>query len=73
MLLEFLPPYSLDFNLIEYSFSVLKRHLQNKDYLSNIREGDEIEFANAIIAAAGDAVTSEIARNQYHHCGFRVQ
>jgi hypothetical protein len=71
--LEFLPPYSPDYNPIEYSFSVLKRQLKNHDYLSYIAEGDENEFAAAIIAAAEDAVTPEIARNQYRHCGFRVQ
>jgi hypothetical protein len=71
--LEFLPPYSPDYNPIEYSFSVLKRHLKGNDYLSHIAEGDENEFAAAIIAAAKNAVTSEIARNQYRHCGFRVQ
>jgi hypothetical protein len=73
--LEFLPPYSPDYSPIEYSFSVLKRQLQRYDYLSHITEGDEDEneFAAAIIAAAEDAVTPEIARNQYRHCGFRVQ
>jgi hypothetical protein len=73
--LEFLPPYSPDYNPIEYSFSVLKRQLQRYDYFSHITEGDEDEneFAAAIIAAAEDAVTPEIARNQYRHCGFRVQ
>ena len=50
--LEFLPPYSPDYNPIEYSFSVLKRHLKSHNYLSNINEGDDVEFANAIIAAA---------------------
>jgi DDE superfamily endonuclease len=71
--LEFLPPYSPDYNPIEYSFSVLKRHLKNHDYLSNIAEGDEEEFAAAILNAAEDCVTAEIARNQFRHCGFRVQ
>jgi len=73
MELAFLPPYSPDYNPIEYSFSVLKRHLKSNDYLSNIDERDEIGFANAIIAAARDAVTSEIAKNQFRHCGFRIQ
>jgi len=58
--LEFLPPYSPDYNPIEYSFSVLKRHLKSHNYLSNINEGDDVEFANAIIAAARNAVTAEI-------------
>jgi transposase len=70
--LEFLPPYSPDYNPIEYSFSVLKRQLKHKDYLSNLIEGDDEAFANAIIAAAKDAVTPEISRNQFRHCGFRL-
>ena len=71
--LEFLPPYSPDYNPIEYSFSVLKRHLKSHNYLSNINEGDDVKFANAIIAAARNAVTAEISRNQFQHCGFRIQ
>ena len=71
--LEFLSPYSPNYNPIEYSFSVLKRQLINKDYLSNIVEGDDIAFANAIITAARDVVTPEISRNQFRHCGFRIE
>lgn len=71
--LEFLPPYSPDYNPIEYSFSVLKRQLTNKDYLSNLIEGDDIAFAEAIIAAARDAVTQDISKNQFRHCGFRME
>jgi hypothetical protein len=73
MILDFLPPYSPDYNPIEYSFAVLKRHLKTNDYLSQINAGDEEGFANAIIAAAAAAVTPQIAANQYHHCGFRIQ
>ena len=73
MQLEFLPPYSPDHNPIKYSFAVLKRHLKEQDYLSEINAGDEIQFANAIIKAAQAAVTPEIARNQFRHCGFRVE
>ena len=71
--LEFLPPYSPDYNPIEYSFSVLKRQLTNKDYLSNLIEADDIAFAEAIIAAARDAVTQDISKNQFRHCGFRME
>ena len=71
--LEFLPPYSPDYNPIEYSFSVLKRQLINKDYLSNLIEGDDIAFAEAIIAAARDVVTQDISRNQFCQCGFRME
>lgn len=71
--LEFLPPYSPDYNPIAYSFSVLKRQLKTQDYLSNLIEGDDIAFAEAIIAAARDAVTQDISRNQFRHCGFRME
>jgi len=70
--LEFLLLYSPDYNSIEYSFSVLKRHLKKQDYLSRIDAADEIGFANAIIQVAQAAVTPEIAKNQFRHCGFRV-
>ena len=71
--LEFLPPYSPDYNPIEYSFSVLKRQLIIKDYLSNLIEGDDIAFAEAIIEAARDVVIQDISRNQFRHCGFRME
>jgi len=41
--------------------------------LSGINAGDEIGFANAILEAAQAAVTPEIARNQFRHCGFRIE
>jgi len=71
--LEFLPPYSPDYNPIEYSFAVLKRQLKHKDYLSHLIEGDDFAFAEAIIRAASEAVTQDISRNQFRHCGFRME
>jgi len=52
---------------------VLKQHLKKEDYLSEIDIRDNVGFANAIIQAAQTAVTPEIARNQFRHCGFRVE
>jgi transposase len=69
-MLEFLPPYSLDFNPIEYSFSVIKRFLKADDCI-NGDETDE-EFAKKIVNAAKLVITPTIARNQFRHCGIRV-
>jgi transposase len=69
--LEFLPPYSPDFNPIEYSFSVLKHALKNHCQLKG-NETEE-EFADTILKAAIIAVTLEIARNQFRHCQIRVE
>lgn len=68
--LEFLPPYSPDFNPIKYSFSILKHALKNHCQLN----GDETEeeFADAILKAATITVTADIAKNQFRHCQTRV-
>ena len=42
MWLEFLPAYSPDHNLIEYSFAVLKQHLKKQNYLSGIDAGCKV-------------------------------
>jgi DDE superfamily endonuclease len=70
--LEFLPPYSPDYNPIEYSFAVIKRALRKQDWVK--MEGNEIdeEFAKIIIKVAMLALTPEIARNQFKHCYIRV-
>jgi len=34
---------------------------------------DPVEFAELIIRAATDTVTPEIARNQFEHCGYKVE
>jgi len=68
--LEFLPPYSPDFNPIEYSFSVLKSALKREISV----EGDEDAqaFTRAIVATAMEAITPEIATNQFRHCFIKV-
>jgi transposase len=68
--LEFLPPYSPDYNPIEYSFSVLKRALKSHWQL----RGDESveEFADVVLKAGMFAVTGAIARNQFRHCHIHV-
>lgn len=66
--LEYLPPYSPDYNPIEYSFSVIKNALK-KRYQATGNEDPE-EFAEMVIRAVRVAVTPEIARNQFEHCGY---
>jgi len=69
--LEFLPPYSPDFNPIEYSFACLKRELKSGNYMLDNEE--HVLFAQEIIRAATKAITADICRNQFRHCGFRIQ
>lgn len=67
---EFLPPYSPDFNPIEYSFSVIKNAFK-QNYGIN---GDEDinELAEKAVKIAQSVITSEIAINQFRHCRIRV-
>jgi len=50
-----------------------KKHLKTEDYLSAIDAEDDIGFANEIIQVVQVAITPDIARNQFQHCGFRVE
>jgi transposase len=64
--LEYLPPYSPDFNPIEFSFSVIKKLIKTR----HKPRGEEtpVEFANLIQDAGMSAITPGIARNQFRHC-----
>jgi len=68
---EFLPPYSPDFNPVEYTFSVIKQHFK-QDYGIT---GDEniTELAEKAIKVAKEVVTSEMAMNQFRHCRIQVE
>jgi hypothetical protein len=59
---KLLPPYSPDFNLIEFSSSVIKNLYKPR--------GNEtpVKFANLIQDAGMSAITPGIARNQFRHC-----
>jgi len=67
---EYLPPYSPDFNPIEYSFSVIKKALKTRHEV----RGDESpqEFARLVLRIAEEAVTPVIACNQFRHCHIRI-
>jgi transposase len=68
--LEYLPPYLPDFNLIEFSFSVLKKVVKNQ-YQTDGFESPK-QFAQLVLKAAMTAITPAIARNQFSHCKIRV-
>ena len=68
--LEYLPPYSPDFNPIEYSFSVIKKAMQR--YRCTGSDESLIEFAEKVIEIAKISITHEVARNQFRHCNIRV-
>jgi transposase len=68
--LEYIPPYSPDYNPIEFSFSVLKRFLKKENYIHG--DEDDAEFATKIIRATSGIITPTIARNQFRHCHIRV-
>jgi transposase len=68
--LLYLPAYSPDYNPIEYSFSVIKAALRNEFQVKGNESVEEL--AEIAIKAAENAVTKEIARNQFRHCHIRV-
>ena len=68
--LEYLPPYSPDFNPIEFSFSVLKKVIKSRFK----PRGDEtpVEFAQLLSDVEMNASTPEMVRNQFCHCHITV-
>jgi transposase len=68
--LEYLPPYSPDFNPIEYSFSVIKNALRKN---GKMNENENLmQFAEKVLKIAQEVVTPEIAKNQFRHCNISV-
>lgn len=68
--LEYLPPYSPDFNPIEFSFSVIKKLIKSRFK----PRGDEtpVEFAQLLSDVGMNAITPQMARNQFGHCHITV-
>jgi transposase len=64
--LLYLPPYSFDFNPIEFAWSKLKEHLRSTE----ARNREDLDEA---IAAAMDLITRRDALAWYRHCGYRYQ
>ena len=66
VLLEFLPPYSLDYNPIEYSFSNLKKWI--KRHYNDIKEFPQFgDFLKVAICKNGGL---RQARAHFGHCGI---
>jgi len=63
--MELLPPYSPDYNPIEYSFSVIKSALRG-DY--EILGDETMEELREKLENAVSCITPEIAWNQFRHC-----
>ena len=63
--LEFLPPYSPDFNPIEIAFSTIKQYLQRNRYFV------EISY-NPIypLLIACSQITSQMAKGYFRGCGY---
>jgi len=68
--MELLPPYSPDYNPIEYSFSVIKSALKGRHQIS----GDENfeELCKKIKVAVAERITPDVARSQFRHCRILV-
>ena len=70
--MELLPPYSPDFNPIEFSFSVIKRALKGApEYRLQGNESLQ-ELAEKVLEVAAAVITPEIAMNQFRHCHIKV-
>ena len=65
--LEYLPPYSPDFNPIEFSFSWMKQELKRKGYISKDVELLEWYY---ILYQLVFSVTPQISRAYFRNCGY---
>jgi transposase len=68
--IEYLPPYSPDYNPIEYSFSVIKQALKSSHQLSS--DDSTEEMARKVKEAVKMRITPAIARNQFRHCRIKM-
>ena len=64
--LKYLPPYSPDYNPIEFSFSVIKKALKGAYRVDEDTSAEEM--AGWVIEVANQIVTKELAINQFRHC-----
>jgi transposase len=69
--LEFLPPYSPDYNPIEYTFSVIKSALKSSTHQLSGNENMK-ELAEKVMGAIEEKITPEVARSQFQHCRIRM-
>ena len=65
-----MPLYSLDFNPIELSFSVIKKIVKNQYQTDSTAPAER--FAELVLRAGMEGITPQIARNQFRHYRIRA-
>jgi len=72
MRLEFLPPYSPDFNPIELAFSIIKSRLKRDGALFRAASESQAQRAQLLahLHQVVWSIDSTIACNLYHHTGY---
>jgi transposase len=71
MLVEFLPPYSPDFNPIELAFSAMKYHLQcNGDYVRFAMTEMDNDAIYQVLEEALYEISPQDCYKWYKHCGY---
>ena len=72
MRLEYLPPYSPDFNPIEHAFSSIKAWIRANRNLVRAETTGEADNAHIVLSEAINSVTAEKAAAWFAHCGYIV-
>jgi hypothetical protein len=67
---KYLPPYSPDYNPIEFSFSVIRKALKDQ-YQINPKMKPK-EFSDLVMVADLGCITPAIAKSYFSFCGYRV-
>jgi transposase len=68
--LEYLPPYSPDYNPIEYTFSIIKCYFKKRGGIIGNETTEEL--GEKAVKIATTVVSSEMARNQFCHCKINM-
>ena len=66
--MEYLPPYSPDFNPIEYSFSRMKAILRRDGEIARDDEPSTVVYEQLLRVVF--SITPEISRQYYRACGY---
>lgn len=71
MRVEFLPPYSPDYNPIELAFSKFKLHVRSREAEFHVMDQDEEEMEiHLFLLDAMFSVSAEDARGYFRHCKY---
>ena len=71
MCIEFLPPYSPDYNPIELTFSKFKMRIRSREAEFHVMDQDEEEMEiRLFLIDAIFTVSSENARGYFRHCEY---